>query len=103
MRTKSFFAMALFAVLLTSTWGIASALDDWQVRANEEAGTSVYTDDAVGTGSMPDSSIDDASAKPVESTPHESLGTGSMDSSSSEGSNFFTPLGIDSRPGYDGN
>lgn len=103
MRTKYFFAMALFAVLLTSTWGIGSALDEWQERANLEAGTSVYSDDAIGTGSMPESKVDDASAIPVESESHDSLGTGSMDSSSSEGSNFFSPLGVDTRPGYDGN
>lgn len=103
MRTKYFFAMALFAVMLASTWGIGSALEDWQERANLEAGTSVYTDDAIGTGSMPESNVDDASAIPVESGSHDSLGTGSMDSSPSEGSNFFSPLGIDSRTGYDGN
>jgi hypothetical protein len=95
--------MALFAVLLTSTWGIASALEAWQDSANQEAGTTVYSDDAIGTGTMPGSSANDSSVSSDVPESHESLGTGSMDESSSGSSGFFTPLGVDPRPGIDGN
>ncbi len=113
MKTKNIMGMLAIGIMIAVFTGFAVASD--RVGTTGSMGSIILADngvdpsDAIGTGLMPSAdsnSAVDSSGESVNipadsehSGPNESLGTGSMDDS---GNSFITPLGVDPRPGYDG-